>query len=438
MVAVSDQALSLLGAGPSPELIAALELRAALHLTEDEPEKARALAHDSKLAAEQLGLPQPLRTLEILAFADCLLGDVDAGMRQADDVLALLSSPGQSHSHPGIYGGLAELTLVYRGAASALGVSEQGRRLAEERHDLTSWATCRVAEMEDTFFLGRWHGLAAALDDLARTLADNDSLFSLADVQDFRLLLSLLTGTAPDDKPSAAVAGNGDALHGSLALSLLARALREAASDHDEAALDVLDRMDRHTVNFSSIPSLMLWWSLGTRLAHELGATELTVRLAGRLSASPAAPRPAAATASAILAEARGEPLTAASLYEAAASAWRGARRAVRVRPRPLRTVALSCPRGPRGGGAGSRSARGVSAVSARLRPWPAWRAGSSDRRRRTPGTEAREHDVAHGAGSTRLRSLPLNGTIQRSACRRATRSLRATSREVRRSRRSP
>lgn len=321
VVDVAEEALSLLGEAPSPELVAALELRGALHLTQDQPGQARARATAALQVAEQLDLPEPLRAVELVVLASCLLGEVEAGMREAERLGALLASPGTPGRLPGIYGGLAELTLVYKGAGHARELAVAGQRLADERHDLTGWATCRVAEMEDRFFLGDWRGLPAALDDLARRLEETGNLFSLADVQDFRLLLSLSTGTRPDDGLASSVGMLENGLHGNAALGYLTHALEHAALGCAGTALDMLDLMDRHTVNFASIPSLMLWWSLGMRLSLELGAAELTARLADRLLTSPAAPAPAVATAAATLAELRGEP-AAASLYESSAAAW--------------------------------------------------------------------------------------------------------------------
>ena len=80
--------------------------------------------------------------------------------------------------------------------------------------------------------------------------------------------------------------------------------------------------MSEQTRSFGSIPSLVLWWSTGMRLALSLGARDLAGELAAQLLASPAAPAPAALTAAALKAESAGDLDRATSSYAAAAAEW--------------------------------------------------------------------------------------------------------------------
>lgn len=322
VIDVADRALSLLGGDPCPELVAALERRAALHLTEDEPEEARELAEAARRTAAGLGLPPPLRATEISTLASCLLGSVQSGMREADELRELISSPDCSDATASTYAMLAELALVYQGPEAALELSSKGRRLADERHDFTSSSLCRTAELEDRFFLGQWHGLMPALDQLAEILADTESLFGLSDIDDFRTALAATTGvplTPPVRRPLHELESE---LHGSFSLTYLVLALEAGAAGRSEEAVGLLTKMDAHTARFSAIPSLMLWWNMGVRLALDLGAPAVAARLAETPLASPATPHPAAAAATAALAEARGELDEAAPAYARSARAW--------------------------------------------------------------------------------------------------------------------
>jgi len=250
-----------------------------------------------------------------------MLGDLTGGLSDCDQLESMLEAQGLATDSLMTYLTLTELKLVYENPAAAMDVCSRARQISAYRKDANAELSFGIAEAEERLFIGNWQGLMEELEREVVSLRVGGNLFTLMDVQDFRLLLSALQGLELEAEDLREWMGD-ETEFGSPSLHHLAIALHLSELGQKGRALETLQTLGDRTSRFCSIPSLMLWWPLGIRAALRMHDHLLAIQLTSRLLTSPAAPTQCRQTAAALDAEARGDIAEALTTHNAAAKTW--------------------------------------------------------------------------------------------------------------------
>ena len=117
---------------PGPELVSALTDLARAESLKGKSEAGVRHAEQALALAGELGLARPARTLGYRGLARCDLGD-RAGLEDFRDAIALATEAGQGREAGVMYGNFGETLWAFEGAAPALEVMRSGIAFAQDR-----------------------------------------------------------------------------------------------------------------------------------------------------------------------------------------------------------------------------------------------------------------------------------------------------------------
>ena len=320
---VALEAIAILEQDPGPELVAAYERAAAADAIGGRSADAIAWAGKAIALADQTGVENITRSLQMRGLARINDGDF-AGLEDLREGLALSLRLGLGIETAICYLNLGEMVAVFESLAAGRELARASIEFSERRgltHNIM-WA--RGAELVYLYELGEWDDLLRKADELVRwdrehggtqielmaltatvpVLAQRGRLAEAA--RDIAILLPRAreVGDPQSVGPALIQAALVSALHGRLdhAVGLV----EEYASFSDRMRVDVL----------GGLPAV-------ARICAAAGRAEVVERLLDVVSAAPGpVARSAVASARAVLCEARGEVGEAASLYREAAEDW--------------------------------------------------------------------------------------------------------------------
>jgi class 3 adenylate cyclase/tetratricopeptide (TPR) repeat protein len=316
---VATEAVALLEPlGPGPDLVAAYAETARQKVLSGETGEGIEWAERALSLADDLGLDQPAKPLGYRGLARTWMGDA-GGLGDMRRALDRATERGQGREAAVLYNNLAMMAWPVDGPAASLATFREGIAFAEVR-GIAELALAMIAGTLDVLFdLGSWDE-ALELEEHLGALStahfgqglgtqvwisalrgETDSALSHAE----EVVEMALESGSPEDAVSALSAA---------AFALLAVRDRERA----RATLDQVERTPgvRQTPQWPGCLSGMV------RTAAGCGDLELAERLASGLEPVYPYREHALVTASAILAEARGQTEEAIRLYAEAAQRW--------------------------------------------------------------------------------------------------------------------
>jgi class 3 adenylate cyclase len=272
--------------------------------------------------AAALGLPEPARALGVRGAARAFQGDAQ-GMADMRRALALAVERGQGRDAAALLNNLALVAWQYEGPPAALEVSDEGIEFCERRGmaGMTTWSLAQRL----TF--------VAACGDAERSLADAESAATGAEAAGISTLIEVrsvqmgLGGRRGDGAQTAAaeqlVATARESGEPELiAMGFAAAAEQMLAGGHHERATALLEELEQTSATrgdpyyAAALPGLV-------RCALELGEPALAARLIAGVEPRTPLQQHGLATCRAELAEAAGDPATAATGYADAVARWR-------------------------------------------------------------------------------------------------------------------
>ena len=307
---------------PGPELVSALTDLARAESLKGKSEAGVRHAEQALALAGELGLARPARTLGYRGLARCDLGD-RAGLEDFRDAIALATEAGQGREAGVMYGNFGETLWAFEGAAPALEVMRSGIAFAQDR-GLAEVVNYTTGSTLDPLF---GHG---AFDEALEVAAgiveryENADITAQVNARAAQGRILTLRGQAPQ------VAGSLDWLESTArgagapeyaVIGLAAAALARAALGENEAATALLAEV-LATPGAREIQYYGIYEPTMVRTALGLGDRALAERLAdGYESPLPFAAH-SGVTVSAALAEARGDHQAAVHGYAQAAERW--------------------------------------------------------------------------------------------------------------------
>lgn len=318
-----DQAIRILESEPpSPYLAAAYLERAAGYMLRGDRDDQAEWAERGIRLADRLDLAESkARGLSIRGIARFDSGDVDGGMTDLRESVAIAdSSAGRTIMRLTAYVNLADYTRKASSPAEAQDIYERGIALAKARGGDTSWATAET--MWSLFDLGRWDEALATGDALLGS--EHGSGLVDAWAQSYQALVSVWRGdfaraVSLQDDYLPALRQIGDMQQ--LGPALLIGARTELAGGNEPAAVQLIGEFVSATRGMSPI-----FRNLQIAEAVRLLVAAREVDEAAALSASPEGvdlrSELGLNTATAIVAEARGDTEQALQQYETLAEGW--------------------------------------------------------------------------------------------------------------------
>jgi class 3 adenylate cyclase/tetratricopeptide (TPR) repeat protein len=308
---------------PGPELVSALTDLARAEALQGKAEAGVRHAEQALALAGELGLPRPARTLGYLGFARCDLGDM-AGLKDFREAIALATEAGQGRDAGVIYGNFGETLWSVEGAVAALEVMRSGIAFAHDR-GLAETVTYITGSTLDPLF---GSGAFDEALDVAAAIADrseNADVTAQVNAGAARARILSLRGQASQVRDSlnwleSTARGAGAPEYA--VIGLAAAALARAALEQHEAAATLLAEI-LATPGAGEIQYYGIYMPMMVRTALELGDRALAERLADGCESNnyPFAAHAGVAVGAA-LAEARGDHQAAVEGYAQAAERW--------------------------------------------------------------------------------------------------------------------
>jgi tetratricopeptide (TPR) repeat protein len=308
---------------PGPDLVAAYAETARQRVLSGETSEGIEWAERALSLAADLGLAEPAKPLGYKGLARTWMGDA-GGLKDMRQALALATERGQGREAAVLYNNISAMTWPIEGPTAALGTGREGIAFAEARGMAEYASSMALGNLDYLFELGRGDEATAAIPALAKHFEATGSVANLMGTRQAEILLLSLRGRAADALPlvdwlvqTARATGSPEALVG----SLYAAGMALAATGHPEKARALLEEVEERP-GIRQTPQWAPYLSGMIRTAVACGDLELAERLASGLEPVYPYREHALVTASAILADARGETEAAADLYADAAERW--------------------------------------------------------------------------------------------------------------------
>ena len=265
---------------PGPELVSALTDLARAEALQGKAEAGVRHAEQALALAGELGLPRPARTLGYLGFARCDLGDM-AGLEDFREAIALATEAGQGREAGVIYGNFGETLWAVEGAVAALEAMRSGIAFAQDR-GLAETVTYITGSTLDPLF---GNGAFDEALDVAAAIADrseNADVTAQVNAGAARARILSLRGQASQVRDSlnwleSTARGAGAPEYA--VIGLAAAALARAALEQNEAAATLLAEI-LATPGAREIQYYGIYMPMMVRTALELGDRALAERLA--------------------------------------------------------------------------------------------------------------------------------------------------------------
>jgi class 3 adenylate cyclase/tetratricopeptide (TPR) repeat protein len=306
-----------------PELVSALTELARAEILQGKGEAGIRHAEQALALAAELGLPRPARTLGYRAVARCDLGDL-AGLEDFRDAIALATEAGQGRETGLIYGNFGEILWASEGAVAALEVMRSGIAFTQDR-GIAEMVNYITGSTLDPLY---GHGAFDEALEVAAGIVDRSDADVTAQVnaRSAQARIFSLRGQAPQ------IAGSLDWLESTAAragapdyavIGLAAAALARASLEQNDAAATLLAEIlampgGRATQYYAIYLPVMVRTALG------LGDRGLAERLVEACEYHHPVAVHAGVTVGAALAEARGDHRVATDGYAQAAEGWHG------------------------------------------------------------------------------------------------------------------
>jgi len=308
---------------PSAEMVDVLSARASKALYAGQSAAGLALLGRVITLCADLDFPEPMDALSTRGAVRCDMGDV-GGLEDHRRALKLAQDRGAAHFCCSFYANLGEYTNPYKGPRAALEFHEAGLQLARSRRDEMAECYCRALRFLDLVLAGEWDSCVEEAGELDTYLEAREDNWDLQLVRATTGLLYVWRGDphAADAKTAWAEERSRLSHIASTRFACLASraVVAEALGGETEARellaacgkLQYAVHMTDSALRMPAVVRLCLLLDLDAQ-ARALGA-ELP----------PSRPYDMGTLASldAGLAEKRGEPASAAQLYEAAERQW--------------------------------------------------------------------------------------------------------------------
>jgi class 3 adenylate cyclase/tetratricopeptide (TPR) repeat protein len=321
---LAAEALELLEPlAPGPELVAAhTEMAIIESIHNGRAEDGLRHAEQALAVAERLGLARPARALGFRGLSRCVLGD-RGGLEDFRTAIVLATDAGQGREAALLYNNLATALTPYEGPVAALEVYRAGIEFAQAR-GLTEMTDSMTASTIEVLCHTGGHDEALTLAAERAGRFESSDVWGLAIVRTVQVGILTLRGQAALTVPSLdwlAIASRRLA-HLELIIQSLATAAaaRAALGQHDDAAA-LLSEIDT-TPDSRESPCYAAYLPTMVRTALTIANPQLAHQLTTGLQPRHPIAEHALVTASASLAEARGELDTAADGYRDAARRW--------------------------------------------------------------------------------------------------------------------
>jgi len=319
------EALGLLEAEPAGrELVDAYAGLAALRFVGGRAEEAILAAERALALTRELGLPESVRALGYLGSARCARGET-AGVEDMRRALTLALEQGLGRETATLYNNLGLILWPVEGPAAALAILQEGSAFADRRGIGEFSLTIACSSLPVRFELGDWDLVA---DDAKRLAGRAGASQAHAQLLETRALQARILASQGQLEQAAELAGWGratareyghqEALLLGLSIAAFAEVARPGGREQASALLGELVQLSfspNDPYYVAAVPELI-------RTALAAGQPALAERMLEGVE--PITPRHdyALQTASALLAEARGELDEAAALYAEAAERW--------------------------------------------------------------------------------------------------------------------
>ena len=310
-------------AGPSLELVRALELRAFFYEM-DENRDAELGCTDRVLAlCRELGRPPSPRALMRRGLAHCIGGDSTLALVDLARAVELAAQGGAAAELSAAYSCQALGVLIFEGPARSREVNEAGLQSARERNDRLGIVFLEESLFDGWLFGGSWDEALAAWPAVESRLRAQNQVYSLSNVANTVGLILALRG-------AAALSGEARLLEmlrqqstdAEEKSSLIAGSVVLHAMGETRAATRLLRRLVSGGPSLGGAPGLALMWPLVLRTGLALGDDRLIDQL---VSSVPRTVQALPHTIESILGltrEHKGDPEAAAAHFKRAAEVW--------------------------------------------------------------------------------------------------------------------
>jgi class 3 adenylate cyclase/tetratricopeptide (TPR) repeat protein len=319
---IAEALLLLEAEEPGAELVNAYTELAGRRGVDSAYAEAITLAEQALHLAAGLGLPEPPRALGVRGAARAFLGDA-AGLVDMRRALALAVVQGLGRDAAGLYNNLALVLWQYEGPPASRASCEEGIDFCERRGiaGMAIW----IATQRLTF--------VAACGEAERALADAESLAAHGEAEGYSAFIEARSvqlalrarrgegadaGAAEQLVATARETGEPELM----VMGFAAAAAHMLSGGHHGRATAVLEELERigetraDPYYAAALPGLV-------RCAFELGEPALAARLIAGVEPRTPLQQHGLATCRSELAEAAGDPATAATGYADAAARWR-------------------------------------------------------------------------------------------------------------------
>jgi tetratricopeptide (TPR) repeat protein len=284
------------------------------------------LADRAVAICAQLGLPEPLRALDLRGCDRCILGDA-GGLDDLRHAVDLTRQRQAGHLICTIATNLGEYLTLFEGPGSALRVHRETLETARQRGDGLAVCFCRSMLFVDQVWVGRWDAALAEVDELERLLEDRSELWDLQIVRATHAQLLAWRGDSAAAAEKAAWAeerSRETPMVDTRVTCLISSATAEAGLGNDEAALRFLEACTSLLNDAEGVDAGCARRLPGAiRLAIGLGRPDVAQRLAKGLPAARPFDAATQIALDALLLETRGDRAAAVPQFTAAADRWR-------------------------------------------------------------------------------------------------------------------
>jgi class 3 adenylate cyclase/tetratricopeptide (TPR) repeat protein len=318
------QAVALLGPlPPGPELVAALTEVAVIDVLQGRGEAGLRYAEQALALAEQLGLPRPARTLCYRGIARGTLGD-RGSVDDLREAIALATEAGQGREVAVLHNNLANFLSLDEGPAAALEVVRAGIEFARSRGLVETADAMTITMVELLFDCGEHEQAFTLAAQIAARSEASGNVFDLAAVRIVQTRILTLRGQAAQTvdwldwlETTGREIAAADLTVSSLGSAAVARAALEQRDTAAALLAELVANPDSRDTHYYAgfLPTLV-------RAALTIGEPALAERLAAGFEPGTSMAEHALVAVKAMLAEARREHRTTADGYARAAKRW--------------------------------------------------------------------------------------------------------------------
>ena len=321
---LAAEALGLLEPlGPSPALVAALTEVAFVDAAQGRSEDAIGLADRALGLASELGIARPARALGFRGMARALLGDA-GGLDDFREAIELATEAGQGREVAVLHNNLGVQLWLFEGPAASLEIWGEGIAYARPR-GLTAMLDMLTPNSLDAFvFTGEHDEVLTLAAEMVPRLEASGDVFDLVGVRAAQVRIFALRGQGAEGTeslewlvPAARGTQDPQLVVGGLGSAAVVR----AGLGQAEAAVALITELEsypgaRENLAYPDYLAAMV------RAALQIGEPELAERLVDGLEPRYPLAEHARVAAGAVLTEARGDLQDAADAYADAAARW--------------------------------------------------------------------------------------------------------------------